>query len=156
MHQDWYAKRGIPYRRGYLLYGPPGCGKTTFVTALAGALKRSICVLTLASKQYVWGLGAGRVRFGCACVQCMDTAHSRGCGNCTRLSDEGLRRMLQSAPMRVCCLAVCCATSRALLTAPLRGCVAVSVRLCGCVCVWLHVAVCVFMTPGSPLCYWRM
>ena len=55
MHQDWYAKRGIPYRRGYLLYGPPGCGKTTFVTALAGALKRSICVLTLASKQYVCG-----------------------------------------------------------------------------------------------------
>lgn len=22
----WYSERGIPYRRGYLLYGPPGCG----------------------------------------------------------------------------------------------------------------------------------
>jgi chaperone BCS1 len=21
---EWYAQRGIPYRRGYLLYGPPG------------------------------------------------------------------------------------------------------------------------------------
>lgn len=21
---DWYSERGIPYRRGYLLYGPPG------------------------------------------------------------------------------------------------------------------------------------
>ena len=24
---EWYHKRGIPYRRGYLLYGPPGSGK---------------------------------------------------------------------------------------------------------------------------------
>ena len=22
----WYRDRGIPYRRGYLLYGPPGSG----------------------------------------------------------------------------------------------------------------------------------
>ncbi|KAK8771539.1 hypothetical protein V5799_025216 [Amblyomma americanum] len=28
---QWYADRGIPYRRGYLLYGPPGCGKTSFI-----------------------------------------------------------------------------------------------------------------------------
>jgi mitochondrial chaperone BCS1 len=28
--------RGIPYRRGYLLYGPPGSGKTSAITALAG------------------------------------------------------------------------------------------------------------------------
>jgi len=33
---EWYASRGIPYRRGYLLYGPPGCGKSSFITALAG------------------------------------------------------------------------------------------------------------------------
>ena len=25
--QAWYVDRGIPYRRGYLLHGPPGCGK---------------------------------------------------------------------------------------------------------------------------------
>ena len=34
----WYAKRGIPYRRGYLLHGAPGSGKTSFITALAGHL----------------------------------------------------------------------------------------------------------------------
>ena len=32
----WYLDRGIPYRRGYLLYGPPGCGKSSFIMALAG------------------------------------------------------------------------------------------------------------------------
>jgi mitochondrial chaperone BCS1 len=24
--EQWYINKGIPYRRGYLLYGPPGCG----------------------------------------------------------------------------------------------------------------------------------
>jgi chaperone BCS1 len=32
----WYMERGIPYRRGYLLYGPPGCGKSSYIVALAG------------------------------------------------------------------------------------------------------------------------
>ncbi len=33
---NWYIDRGIPYRRGYLLYGPPGSGKTSAIMALAG------------------------------------------------------------------------------------------------------------------------
>uniref|UniRef100_A0A6I8MZY8 Mitochondrial chaperone BCS1 n=1 Tax=Ornithorhynchus anatinus TaxID=9258 RepID=A0A6I8MZY8_ORNAN len=45
----WYSDRGIPYRRGYLLYGPPGCGKSSFITALAGELEYSICLLSLSA-----------------------------------------------------------------------------------------------------------
>jgi chaperone BCS1 len=26
----WYIEKGVPYRRGYLLYGPLGTGKTSF------------------------------------------------------------------------------------------------------------------------------
>ncbi|KOO26071.1 mitochondrial chaperone bcs1, partial [Chrysochromulina tobinii] len=43
----WYIDRGIPYRRGYLLHGAPGCGKSSFVAALAGELGYDICILNL-------------------------------------------------------------------------------------------------------------
>ncbi|KAF4675750.1 mitochondrial chaperone [Perkinsus chesapeaki] len=44
---SWYLERGIPYRRGYLFYGPPGCGKTSYIMALAGHIQYNIAVLNL-------------------------------------------------------------------------------------------------------------
>jgi mitochondrial chaperone BCS1 len=41
---------GIPYRRGYLLHGPPGSGKTSFIQALAGSLGYDICLLNLSER----------------------------------------------------------------------------------------------------------
>ncbi len=46
----WYAERGIPYRRGYLLHGAPGSGKSSFITALAGHLDFNICLLNLSER----------------------------------------------------------------------------------------------------------
>ncbi|BEI83729.1 hypothetical protein CcaverHIS002_0403330 [Cutaneotrichosporon cavernicola] len=46
----WYAERGIPYRRGYMLYGPPGSGKTSFIQALAGSIGYNICLMNLAER----------------------------------------------------------------------------------------------------------
>jgi mitochondrial chaperone BCS1 len=37
---NWYIERGIPYRRGYLLHGPPGSGKTSAIMAIAGDASR--------------------------------------------------------------------------------------------------------------------
>ena len=48
---EWYAKRGIPYRRGYLLYGPPGTGKTSFCQVLASELDADLCLLTLTDSE---------------------------------------------------------------------------------------------------------
>lgn len=50
---------GIPYRRGYLLYGAPGSGKSSFITALAGSLDLSICLLNLSER----GLTDGKLTY---------------------------------------------------------------------------------------------
>jgi hypothetical protein len=44
-----YDELGLPYRRGYLFEGPPGCGKTTLAMALASHLTRPIYALNLGS-----------------------------------------------------------------------------------------------------------
>src|SRR3569833_991192 len=48
--RSYYLGLGVPYRRGYLLHGPPGCGKSSLVTALAGELRLAICVLSLSNR----------------------------------------------------------------------------------------------------------
>lgn len=45
--EKWYAERGLPFRRGYLLEGKPGSGKSSTVFALASRLGLSICMLSL-------------------------------------------------------------------------------------------------------------
>ena len=44
---QWYATRGIPYRRGYLFHGPPGTGKSSLSFALAGLFGLDIHVISL-------------------------------------------------------------------------------------------------------------
>ncbi|KAG8901795.1 hypothetical protein FRB99_005095 [Tulasnella sp. 403] len=48
--EEWYAARGIPFRRGYLLYGAPGSGKTSLIHAVAGALNLDIYVISLSKR----------------------------------------------------------------------------------------------------------
>lgn len=48
--KDRYAYLGIPYRRGYLLEGLPGTGKSSSALCLAGAIKRPLCFMSLTNK----------------------------------------------------------------------------------------------------------
>ena len=44
---EWYEKRGIPYKYGLMLYGEPGCGKTSLIKAIANFTKRHIISINL-------------------------------------------------------------------------------------------------------------
>ena len=48
--KERYSYLGIPYRRGYLLEGLPGTGKSSCALCLAGVLKRPLCFLSLTNK----------------------------------------------------------------------------------------------------------
>ncbi len=45
--RERYRKLGVPYHRGYLFYGPPGSGKTSVVSALAGRFGMSVFSINL-------------------------------------------------------------------------------------------------------------
>ncbi|KAG8939653.1 hypothetical protein FRC04_006100 [Tulasnella sp. 424] len=51
MHRSrWYRERGLPYRRGYLLHGPPGSGKSSFIQALAASLNYDLAIMNLSQR----------------------------------------------------------------------------------------------------------
>ncbi|WAO93443.1 Hypothetical protein NCS54_01099100 [Fusarium falciforme] len=45
----WYSDHSIPYKRGYLLHGPPGTGKSSFSLSVAGELDMDIYVISIPS-----------------------------------------------------------------------------------------------------------
>lgn len=47
--RDWYASVGVPYRRGYLFYGPPGNGKSSLCLVMASDLGLPVYILSLSA-----------------------------------------------------------------------------------------------------------
>lgn len=41
-NKKYYKERGIPYKRGYMFYGVPGCGKSSTVYAISKLMHRSL------------------------------------------------------------------------------------------------------------------
>jgi len=91
----WYRQRGIPHRRGYLLHGPPGCGKTTFIASLAGHLNLAIAVVSLADPNMTDADLVARLadapKNSIILVEDIDAAFiSRSEGNATKTAHDGL------------------------------------------------------------------
>jgi len=49
--EEWYASRNIPHRRGYLLEGPPGCGKSSLIRVVASEFNLPLCCVQLKSSR---------------------------------------------------------------------------------------------------------
>lgn len=99
--EDWYVDMGIPWRRGYLLHGPPGNGKSSLMTALAGVLGRSVCVLNLSSlaltDEDVTNLLSQAPEGSLVLLEDVDAVFSgreRSSGNDSKLSFNGLLNAL--------------------------------------------------------------
>jgi len=45
--RTWFAKRTIPYRKGYLFHGPPGTRKSSFSLSMAGELDVDIYIVSM-------------------------------------------------------------------------------------------------------------
>jgi chaperone BCS1 len=44
-NEDWYSRRGIPYKLVMLLHGKPGCGKSSIIFSLASDYSRNLGVI---------------------------------------------------------------------------------------------------------------
>lgn len=56
MSKDWYVERGIPWKRGLLLHGEPGTGKTSFIRSVMEELDFPIFVFhaaTLSDSEFI-------------------------------------------------------------------------------------------------------
>ena len=96
----------------------------------------------------VWGaacLGIGWVGLGCACVQCMGTAHADVA--VTTAPDCRTKACVECFNQRRCgCVALLCAVPQAVRCLPL---LCVAVLLCLCVCVAVCVCGCMWLCASS-------
>ncbi|TFY58608.1 hypothetical protein EVJ58_g6324 [Rhodofomes roseus] len=90
--QSWYTARGIPFRRGYLLYGAPGSGKSSTIQSIAGALGLDVYIVTLSraglDDNSLYELIGGLPKRCIALMEDVDAAFSKGITRSLPRSDD--------------------------------------------------------------------
>lgn len=51
--EAWYVNNGLSYQTGILFYGYPGCGKTSFIKAIASKYNKPIYILSAGALHYI-------------------------------------------------------------------------------------------------------
>ena len=106
--REWYRRRGIPYRRGYLLAGPARCGKEFVVRLLASHVGCAVFKLDLAQRtdltnemlqRAVQGVNPSSILL-LKNVDSVVGRHGRGMasGTSDQLTHSGLLNVLDGAP----------------------------------------------------------
>jgi mitochondrial chaperone BCS1 len=98
---------GIPHRRGYLFHGPPGCGKTSFASALAAHFQLNIYLVGIAAngmsdERLAVELGRTRAR-SVLLLEDVDTAfaqRARGTENRSQVTFSGLLNAMDGVAAR--------------------------------------------------------
>lgn len=49
--KDWFRRHRLPFRRGYLFYGPPGNGKTSVIRLMAAHAAISVHTLDFSDEE---------------------------------------------------------------------------------------------------------
>ena len=93
--EEWYQKLGLPWNRGYMLCGPPGCGKTTLIKALSFTYELDIYYLSLGevasdeALKSLFGQLPARCMLVLEDVDCMtDVLHRRDEAEDLKMDDE--------------------------------------------------------------------
>lgn len=65
-HPELYRHLGVLPPRGFLLHGPPGCGKTMLAGAIAGEL--GLPLLKIAAPEIVAGVSGRKAQYHCPSI----------------------------------------------------------------------------------------
>ena len=92
LRQQWYVDRGLPWRRGYLLWGVPGCGKTSLIEAIAGELEMRVFVLKLSEEWMNDSVLASLLNSTAGGIVVMEDIDCAMGGDLSRGDEEGVAR----------------------------------------------------------------